>query len=103
MKTISCIGTEAFTLGFQLAGIRNVVNVYDKSEALDKMWGLKEDKNIGIVIVDEKVMEMLEDDDRNDMEESIQPVFVTVSETASSENIRKLIIKSIGVDLWKGD
>ncbi len=103
MKIIGCAGTEAFTLGFQLAGIRKVVNIYDKSEAFDKIWELKDDKGIGIVIVDEKVMEMLDDDDRNDIEESIQPVFVTVSEKSSAENLRKLIIKSIGVDLWKGD
>lgn len=103
MKKVACIGTESFTLGFELSGIRKTVNVSDNGRVLDKIYELKKDKDIGIVIVDEKILEKLEGQDRNDIEDSVDPVFITLSTKSTSDNIRKLIIKSIGVDLLKGD
>ncbi|MFH1682697.1 MAG: V-type ATP synthase subunit F [Candidatus Woesearchaeota archaeon] len=103
MKKIACFGTEAFTLGFQLAGIRKTVNLDDKKNILDQIESLKGNKEIGIVIIDEKILERLDSQDRSDVEDSVDPVFISLSTETSSDNIRKLIIKSIGVDLWKGD
>ncbi|MBR9699541.1 hypothetical protein GOV09_03750 [Candidatus Woesearchaeota archaeon] len=103
MKKVACIGTEAFTLGFQLAGIRMSVNTEDKKDILDKMYQLKENKEVGIIIVDESVLQKLESQDRSDIEDSVDPVFISLSKDAGGDNIRKLIIKSIGVDLWKGE
>lgn len=103
MKKIACLGTEGFTLGFQLAGIRKTVNIDNRKDILDQIESLKENKDIGIAIIDEKVLEKLDSDDRSDVEDSISPVFISLSTQTGSENIRKLIIKSIGVDLWKGD
>ncbi len=103
MKKIACLGTEAFTLGFRLAGIRSVVNMSDKQDILDQIRALRTDKDIGIVIIDEQILDKLESHDRAMVEESVSPVFVPLSTKSSSDSIRKLIIKSIGVDLWKGD
>jgi len=103
MKKIACLGTEKFILGFQLAGIRKTIIVNEKLNLLDQFLALLDDKEIGIVIVDEDILDKLESQDRTDIEDSVDPVFIPLSDTASSDNIRKLIIKSIGVDLWKGD
>jgi len=102
MKTIACLGSEQFILGFQLTGIRQTIKA-DENNFLDKVHEIKMKKEIGIVIVDEKLMEKLDSHDRTDIEDSVEPVFITLSTQASSDNIRKLIIKSIGVDLWKGE
>lgn len=101
MKKVATLGSEAFTLGFQLSGIRKIVNVDD--DILDKIHELKQDKEIGIVIIDENILQKLESHDRSEIEDSVEPVFISLSTESSSDNIRKLIIKSIGVDLWKGE
>jgi len=103
MKKVVALGSEAFTLGFQLSGIRKIVNIHDNKDILDKIHELRQDKDIGIVIVDENILQKLESHDRSEIEESVEPVFISLSTESSSENIRKLIIKSIGVDLWKGE
>ena len=41
MKKIACIGNEAFTLGFQLAGIRETIKLDEKGDVLDKINDLK--------------------------------------------------------------
>ncbi len=102
MKKIAVLGTESFTLGFQLAGIRTIVNIHDTKDVLDNIHALRQDPNIGIVITEEEVMGALDGNEKEEIDESIEPVFVTISPKDSSESIRKLIIKSVGVDLWKG-
>ena len=101
MKKIACLGTEAFTMGFRLAGIRKVV-VINGRDALDKIHGLRKEKEIGVVIIDEEVLRQLDSHDRTEIEDAVEPVFITLSTTSESDAIRKLIIKSIGIDLWKG-
>lgn len=103
MKKIACLGTEAFTLGFQLAGIRITADIHDTKNILDQIHKLRKNRDIGLVIIDDKIMGALDSNDRASVEESIEPIFVMLSSEDSSESIRKLIIKSIGVDLWKGD
>ncbi len=100
MKKIACFGTEAFVLGFQLAGIRQTV-IADETRLLDQLHELKEDPELGIVITEERLLATLEGDDRAVIEDSVEPVFIPLSTENSLGNIRKLIIKSIGVDLMK--
>jgi len=100
MKKIACFGTEAFTLGFQLVGIRRAVFV-EEGKVLDQLLALKEDPELGIIITEERVLDGLEGDDRALIEDSVEPVFIPLSTETSMESIRKLIIKSIGVDLMK--
>ena len=101
MKKVACIGTESFTLGFQLSGIRKTVNIHDKKDILDNIHSLRRDREIGIVIVEEKILETIDSHDREEIEDLVEPVFIPLSAKSTSENIRKLIIKSIGVDLWR--
>ena len=101
MKKIACLGTEAFTLGFQLAGIRKTVNVDDEKKFLDQIHELRRDKETGIVITEEKLLQNLESNDREEIEDSVDPVFISLATETAQDNIRKLIIKSIGIDVWK--
>jgi len=110
MKTLAAIGSNEFILGFQLAGIRKTVELDSaagkKSDISAK--NIKElvsdgnsDNNIGIVIMDENLLEAMSFFDRNDIENCISPVFILLSTRAAQENLRKLIKKSIGIDVWK--
>ena len=93
---IAVIGSAAFTLGFQLAGVRHV-----SSHAEDMNAWLR-DNELGIIVTDTATFDALDERTKEDVLRSIKPVVVVVSEQPQ-EDLRKMIIRSIGVDLMKGD
>ena len=99
MVKISAIGGSEFVLGFQLAGIRDTMEI--SGNYFDELKELKSKKEAGVVIVDEKIMESLEPYQRAEIEASVEPVFIPVSAKAEQDSLKRLIKKSIGVDLWK--
>ena len=99
MVKIAVVGGSEFIVGFQLAGIKNTVEL--NGNYFNELKNLKNRKEIGIVVVDEMMMESLEQHQRFDIESSVEPVFIPVSTTAEQDSLKKLIKKSIGVDLWK--
>ena len=99
MVKIAVVGGSEFIVGFQLAGIKDVVEVNDNY--FNQLKNFKNKKEIGIVVVDEKMMENLEQHQRFDIESSVEPVFIPVSTNVEQDSLKKLIKKSIGVDLWK--
>jgi V/A-type H+/Na+-transporting ATPase subunit F len=102
-KEIAVIGDAQFTLGFRLGGIKHVFDITGKNDATQGVQNLLEDDKIGIVVIDEPTMGMLDEHIKHDVVTSITPVFVTVSATAQQEELRKMILQSIGVDLLKED
>ena len=58
MVKIAVLGGSEFTVGFQLAGIKDTIEVSDKP--INDVENLKSRKDIGIVVVDEKILENLE-------------------------------------------
>ncbi|MDO8740494.1 MAG: V-type ATP synthase subunit F [Candidatus Woesearchaeota archaeon] len=99
MAQIAAIGTSEFIGGFQLAGIRKTVEI--KKDPMSQIRDLMQDKEMSIVIIDERILNGLESNDKVFIEDCIRPVFVPLSTEAAQENLRRLIKKSIGVDLWK--
>tara|TARA_Y100000310_G_C20643704_1_gene795401 strand:+ start:1632 stop:1931 length:300 start_codon:yes stop_codon:yes gene_type:complete len=98
MVNITVLGGNEFTVGFQLAGIKETVEVSDSP--INDIEKLKNRKDIGIVVVEEKIMESLEQHQREDIEDSVDPVFIPVSTKVEQDSLKRLIKKSIGVDLW---
>ncbi len=99
MKNIAVVGTGEFTLGFKLAGINEVVIIEENDEKTIKSFLGRSD--LGIVIVDEKVMEKLSPLLHQDIIQSLQPVFVVLSVSGKEDGLREMIMQSIGVDLLK--
>ena len=99
MVKTAVLGSNEFIVGFQLAGIKDTIEVSDNP--LNDIGKLKEKKEHGVVIIDEKIMENLDKHDREDVEDSVDPVFIPVSGKAEQDSLKRLIKKSIGVDLWK--
>ena len=99
MASIAVIGRAEFCLGFQLAGIRDTI--VQESNPLATCKDMKKRKEVGIVIVDQALLEMLEQVDRQEIESSIDPVFIPLSTSVEQEGLRRLIKKSIGIDIWK--
>ncbi len=98
MLDIAVVGSTKFVLGFQLSGIRQTFEV--EGDYYKKIKDIMAKENIGIMVTEENIMKQLDDHDRNDIESSVRPVVIVLSEEASSESLRKMIRKSIGIDLW---
>jgi V/A-type H+/Na+-transporting ATPase subunit F len=99
MVRIAAAGTSEFIVGFRLAGIKDTIQI--DRDAFKEMKALRGRKDLGIIIIDEKIMEGLEMHERNEIESSVDPVFIPVSTKGEQESLRRLIKKSVGVDLWK--
>jgi len=98
MVNVVVLGSNEFVVGFKLAGIRETIEV--SSEPLKDIEELRKRDDIGIVVIDEKIMEALEQHQREEIEDSVDPVFIPVSTKVEQDSLRRLIKKSIGVDLW---
>ena len=99
MVKIAVAGGSEFIVGFQLAGIKDTIEV--TGNYFNELKNMKIRKDIGIVVVDEKIMEGLDIHQRLDIEASVEPVFIPVSTKAEQDSLKRLIKKSIGIDLWK--
>ncbi|PIN86729.1 V-type ATP synthase subunit F [Candidatus Woesearchaeota archaeon CG10_big_fil_rev_8_21_14_0_10_44_13] len=99
---LAVIGIPEFTLGFRISGIRKVFDAESGAEAAKIFREMMQDAEVGIIITDDKTIQSLDDRTREDVEISVRPVTVIVSaESTAQEALRKMILKSIGVDLWK--
>ena len=99
MVKIAVVGGNEFIVGFELAGIKEVYEA--GNEPFKSLKEMKGKKDIGIVVVDEKIMSMLDMHQRIEIESSVEPVFIELSTSAEQEGLKRLIKKSIGVDLLK--
>ena len=94
---IAAAGDAEFTLGFRLAGVKRV---YDLKKTPVKE--LLSNKELGILILNLDDLAALPEHVQEQVRNSSRPVAVVVSkEGGAEENMRKLIKKSIGVDIWK--
>jgi len=93
---LAVIGDDAFSLGFRLSGIRNVSTCHRESDLLTVM----RDERVGIVIMSQQAFERLSENRKEDVLTSIKPVVVVLSEQPQ-EGLRRMIIRSIGVDLLR--
>ena len=99
MVKIAVAGSNEFVVGFQLAGIRDSFEM--EKYPFNQLKDLKSKNDFGIIIVEEKIMENLEQHQRFEIEDSFDPVFIPVSTNVEQDSMRRLIRKSVGVDLWK--
>lgn len=95
---IGVIGSDEFTLGFRLAGVRRVF-VADKSNYQEKMQEAIADANIGILAVNAEDLQHLPANMKTKVLDSIQPVVVPVG--GDQSDLREKVKKVIGVDLYK--
>lgn len=95
-KSIAVIGDSDFTTGFRLAGIKRTFGTENYSEKLDELLDSDE---LGIVVVEEKDLSRLSPRMKENVQSSVDPVVVTLSEDAESEMLQDKIKKAIGADI----
>jgi V/A-type H+/Na+-transporting ATPase subunit F len=102
MREIAVLGPSTFTLGFRLTGITKVFSI-DKANPDKSIKDIIGFPEIGLVILQEESIQEFSEQTRELISQSIDPVFLTLSEQDSNEEMRRLVQKSIGVDLWSKD
>ena len=96
---IAVVGSPAFTLGFQLAGLSNLHNPDSEDELHTTLRSLLNNKSVGIMVVDSAVMATVPDRLRDQLSASVSPTVLGIGTEA--DTLRDTIRKAIGVDLWK--
>ncbi len=95
---IAVIGSDEFTLGFRLAGVR-LVYLADKENYQEKLQEAMSDANVGILAVNAEDLQYLPTNYRNKVMDSISPVIVPVG--GNQSDLRERVKQVIGVDLYK--
>lgn len=97
---IAAIGSDEFITGFQLAGIKNAIEAQGLklNEELNRIL---DEKKFGILIMEETDFNGLNRLLKARIEKSLIPIVITLTKEAKESNIRELVKKSLGIDLWK--
>ena len=97
---IAAVGPLEFTLGFQLAGVKNLYNPSDEEEMSETLISLLKQSEIGVVVVDNIDLMKLPERLRIRLSESVTPTVLGVG-TEEDNTLRESIKSALGVDLWK--
>jgi len=96
---IAVIGNDDFATGFALAGVR----YYFTSETnLDeKVEEALQYPEVGVLVMEEEQFKSLNNKTRTMLEKLVKPVLVLISDKGKETDIREMIKRSLGVDLWR--
>tara|TARA_B100000945_G_C20321202_1_gene567788 strand:- start:486 stop:785 length:300 start_codon:yes stop_codon:yes gene_type:complete len=97
---LAVLGSQEFTLGFQLAGISNIFNPENDEETSSQLKSLLNSKEVGIIVIDSSIMSTLPERLRDQLSASVTPTVLGIG-TEEDTTLRDTIRKAIGVDLWK--
>ena len=97
---LAVVGSQEFTLGFQLAGISNIFNPVTDDEMSSQLKSLLNSKEVGIIVIDSSIMTTLPERLRDQLSASVTPTVLGIG-TEEDTTLRDTIRKAIGVDLWK--
>ncbi|MCH2648197.1 MAG: hypothetical protein MKZ57_00095 [Candidatus Poseidoniaceae archaeon] len=97
---LAVLGSQEFTLGFQLAGISNIFNPENDEETSSQLKSLLNSKEVGIIVIDSSIISTLPERLRNQLSASVTPTVLGIG-TEEDTTLRDTIRKAIGVDLWK--
>lgn len=101
---IAVIGERPLTSGMEMAGIKYSFTATNQTETEDAIRKLLEKSDVGIVIINQKLAEMVKDRKLSKaMDSGILPIFVPVPSYGEAnwedDHLRKLIIRAIGIDI----
>ncbi|MBD60356.1 MAG: V-type ATP synthase subunit F [Euryarchaeota archaeon] len=97
---IAVVGPLEFTLGFQLAGVENLYNPSDDEEMAETLRSLLNEKEVGVVVIDNIDLMRLPERLRQQLSDSVTPTVLGIG-TQEDNTLRESIKSALGVDLWK--
>ena len=97
---IAVVGSHDFTLGFQLAGVLKLYNPKNLEEMTKTVKSLLNEKEVGVIVIDNSELLRLPERLRTQLSESITPTVLGIG-TEEDNTLRESIKSALGVDLWK--
>ncbi len=98
MTQLAVVGTESFTIGFRLAGIRKIWNAEGDALA-GAVREAMNDEDVSILVMDTASVNTLEPRLRDQIVTSVKPTLVAVG-MEEDNTLREKIKQAVGVDLW---
>jgi V/A-type H+-transporting ATPase subunit F len=97
---VAVVGDSELAMGFKLIGIKQIYESESKDD-LKSNFKKAMEGDVGVIITNDKAIDKLDQRFRRKVESSISPIIVVLSkESGASENLREMIKKAIGIDLW---
>ena len=99
MSELAVVGSQPFTLGFRLAGIRRIWET-STEEDLERAVALaRKDPEVSILILETKDVSRLSPRTKSELVSSVKPTLVAVG-LDEDNTLREKIKQAVGVDLW---
>jgi V/A-type H+-transporting ATPase subunit F len=99
MAELAVVGSQPFTLGFRLAGIRRIWEASSDEELERAVAAARKDPQVSILILETKDVARLSPRVRSDLVSSVKPTLVAVGRDEDN-TLRDKIKQAVGVDLW---
>lgn len=99
MMEIGIVGTDDFVTGFALAGVRYTFS--SETNLDEKVEEALANADIGVLVMEEDQFKSLNNKTKRKLEKLVKPVLVLISDKGKEADIREMIKRSLGVDLWK--
>ena len=96
---IGVVGDDLFTIGFRLVGIEKWYNVNEDNTVDSAVREALENKDLGILVINDKDWNKLEASFRKKLSNSVKPTVIAIGSEVD-EGLRDRIKTAIGVDLW---
>ena len=97
---IVAVGYEHFVTGFNIAGVNNTYIV--EEDTANKVMEKVISGDTAVVITNKTVYDMLNSRMKEIVDTTVKPTFVILShDVGAEENLRMMIKRSLGIDLWK--
>ena len=99
MSEIAVVGSDRFTLGFRLAGVRRVWTAEGAEELERAAHAAMADEEVSILVMETGDVSGLEPRLRHELVSRVKPTLVAVG-TDEDNTLREKIKQAVGVDLW---
>ena len=99
MTELGVIGSQPFTLGFRLAGIRRIWETTTSEDLERAVAQARKDDQVSILILETKDVSRLSPRTKSELVSSVKPTLVAVG-LDEDNTLREKIKQAVGVDLW---
>ncbi|MEA3189483.1 MAG: V/A-type H+/Na+-transporting ATPase subunit [Thermoplasmata archaeon] len=99
MSEIGVVGSQQFTLGFRLAGIRRIWDAANEDELERAVAAARRDELVSILVMQTGDLSRLSPRTRSEIVSATKPTLVAVG-LEEDNTLREKIKQAVGVDLW---
>jgi V/A-type H+-transporting ATPase subunit F len=101
---IGVIGDPSTVLGFRLAGVRETHETEDPKEALEVLKALFKDKEVGLIIITERIADKLRSEIDKLTKGVVTPLLVEIPDKGGAierkvDPIKELVRRAVGVEI----